>query len=102
MYTWGQCMHGGNVVGIGTFIKYFNQFKSGLENQALITIFKQNNEIWNNKSCSTKASSGKAIFRLGLEKRSLSYIVNEADQNKIGAVIKEIAKSLLEEYSNTK
>jgi len=84
-----------DTVGIDTFIKYFEYFKLDTENPKLFEIFEQNNEDWNKNAYAVKASSGKRIFRLGIEVEALKYIANDANPNKIGFEVKKQALRIL-------
>ena len=89
-----------DTVGIDTFIKYFEYFKHDTENQKMFEIFEHNNESWNKNAYSVKSSSGKRIFRLGIEVEALKYIANDANPNKIGIEVKEQAVRILNDIEN--
>lgn len=88
-------------VGNDTFIKYFYPFKNrsgNRDNIELIEVFKKNEEIWNYNAASAKATNGKRIFRLKYELAALEYIINHANENKVGTDIKEKALKIYNEY----
>jgi hypothetical protein len=64
-------------VGKTTFVKYFDVFEANsmtTDNSSILNEFCKNKETWCEKSCATKASAGKAIFRQGLELDALKDI----------------------------
>lgn len=89
-----------DTVGIDTFIKYFDYFRYGTNTQKLFEAFELSKENWNKNSYSVKASSGKRIFKLGLEVESLRYIAFEANPNRIGFETQQKAMLLLKEFED--
>lgn len=89
-----------DTVGIETFINYFEYFQKETENPKLFEIFELNEESWNKNAFAIKASSGKRLFRLGLEVDALKYIANEANPKRIGFDIQEKARLFLKEFTN--
>lgn len=85
-------------VSIETFIKYFEVFKNNKDirsNADIYKTFESNNEPWDTKSRTTRASKGKAIFRQNLEISALDYIVNFANENRLSSDTIDKAKYLL-------
>jgi hypothetical protein len=84
--------------GIYCFIMYFEVFHDNClqrSNENIIEAFRKNHENWTMNSFQTRASKGKSIFKDGLEKLALDYIVNSANENKINYAISQKAKRLL-------
>ena len=91
-----------NSVGTETFIKYFDKFVT-LNREELITLFKVNNEVWEDSSKKQKASNGKRIFNEKLEVEALEHIILKKKENNIpnGAWVKKRAKEIYYDYNLT-
>ena len=64
-------------VGKETFVKYYEVFRANMDihsNAEIIEAFKE--EKWNKNSINSKATAGKKIFRLGLDKEALDMVIN--------------------------
>ena len=46
-------------VGVNTFIKYYDEFREGLNNKELIELFEKNSENWSINSARSKINNGK-------------------------------------------
>jgi len=84
-------------VGKKTFIKYYYYFRDYTTYDEMIKVFKKNGETWNENSCSVKVSNGKAIFKKEYEIEALYFIINGANENKIGMDTKIRAEKLYSE-----
>ena len=73
-------------VGVNTFIKYYDEFREGLDNKELIELFEKNSENWSINSARSKINNGKWFFKgdNNNELDALYYIINQANVNKIG------------------
>jgi hypothetical protein len=83
-------------IGIGTFVKYYDDFKTNKDessNELIYNAFNKNKEQWTKGSCNTKASKGKKIFQIEKEENALLYIINES--SRVPKSIKELAKKIL-------
>lgn len=81
-------------VGKKTFIKYYYYFRDYTIYDEMIKVFKKNGETWNENSCRVKVSNGKAIFKKEYEIEALYFIINGANENKIGMDTKIRAEKL--------
>lgn len=89
-----------NSVGPSNFLKYFHQFKC-MYHQSSNVIFTEafKNEGWKESSQNNIASTGKRIFREGLEKNVLQ-IIAESKHEAISKQAIELLKTLCKNRSN--
>lgn len=87
-------------VGVNTFIKYYDEFREGLDNKELIELFEKNSENWSINSARSKINSGKWFFKgdNDYELDALYYIINQANINKIGIETRTRAIKIYNEY----
>jgi hypothetical protein len=81
------------------FMNYFYTFKKyrdSRNNVEIIQEFKKNNEIWTDKSCAARAKKGKTIFKKNLEHKTLKYIIESSNPNKVGQQLIQEAKAIYE------
>jgi len=90
-------------LSIRNFIDYydvFEKYKDSNSNEKIIEAFRLKPESWTKKACSSRASKGKAIFKLNIELEALRYVINIANSNKISIDIKEKAYQIYSERQN--
>ena len=84
-------------LSINTFVNYYSTFrmyKDSSSNKKIIETFISNAETWTSKAMATRASEGKRIFQMNLELKSLEYIINSANSNKLSSELIDKAKSI--------
>ncbi len=86
-------------ISIENFINYystFEKYRDSTSNHEIIDEFKNNGEVWTDKSCTSRAQKGKKIFKERLELDALRYIINSANKvpEKIRIKAQEIYSSI--------